>query len=268
MALSELAYDRKGIGEPVVLIHGVGHRRQAWGPVFEELALRYDVIALDLAGFGESTAYERSTPYTMENACLDLSANFASWGIEKPHVVGNSLGGAIGLELGARELVSSVTALSPAGFFGPWDRAQPLVLLSLLRLTAMVPNAVIAHLSRRSLGRRLIGHLLYAHPERKTAEQTYDDALALKRSTAFGRTIRAGFRYRFAEPVAVPTTVAWGTKDRILPYRQAAAAKLQLPSATHVALPGAGHVPMTDEPELIVRLIEETIGRARAARAA
>src|SRR5688572_30370482 len=122
MALSKLVYDRKGSGEPVVLIHGIGHRRQAWAPIFDQLAERYDVIAVDLAGFGDSPRYAKGVPYNMENACADLAANFADWGIERPHVVGNSLGGAISLELAARGLVSSATVLSPAGFFGRFDR--------------------------------------------------------------------------------------------------------------------------------------------------
>jgi len=261
-------YDRKGSGETVVLIHGIGHRRQAWGPVFDELAKRHDVIADDLAGFGDSPAYDKGTPYTMDNACLDLAANFAEWGIDRPHVVGNSLGGAISLELGARGLASSVTALSPAGFFGTWDRAHPLGLLSALRLTAQLPDPLLHWISKLSIGRRLIGYLLYAHPERKTAEDTYGDALALKRCTAFGPTIRAGLHYEFDSAVTVPTTIAWGTKDRILLHRQAATARLRLPGARHEDLPGAGHVPMTDEPDLIVRLVAETIAQARAARAA
>src|SRR5687767_4165720 len=113
MLLSELVHTRKGSGEPLVLIHGIGHRRQAWDPVVDLLAQSYDVIAVDLAGFGESPAYPDGVPYDMDHAMEDLSANFAAWGIEKPHVVGNSLGGAIALELGARGLARSVTALSP-----------------------------------------------------------------------------------------------------------------------------------------------------------
>ena len=120
--LSELVYTRKGSGEPLVLLHGIGHRRQAWDPVLDLLAESYDVIAVDLAGFGESPAYPDGVPYTMDNAAADLSANFAAWGIEKPHLVGNSLGGAIALELAARGLARSVTALSPAGFFRGADR--------------------------------------------------------------------------------------------------------------------------------------------------
>jgi pimeloyl-ACP methyl ester carboxylesterase len=267
-ALSQLVYDRKGSGAPVVLIHGIGHRRQAWGPVFDRLAERYDVIAVDLAGFGESPGYAKGTPYNMDNACLDLAANFAEWGIEKPHVVGNSLGGAIALELGARGQVSSVTALSPAGFFGSVDRLHPLGLLSAMRLSTMIPDRVLRLVANTRWGRILIGSALYAHPGRKTADDTYGDALALKRCTAFMPTIRAGLHYKFDSPVAVPTTVAWGTNDRILLRRQAATARKRLPEARHEDLVGSGHVPMTDDPDRILQLVDETIAKASQAKAA
>ena len=167
--LSRLVHDRTGSGAPVVLIHGIGHRRQAWDPVTDLLTERYEVIRPDLAGFGESPAYPARTPYNMENACADLTANFAEWGIERPHVVGNSLGGAISLELARRGLVSSATALSPAGFFGWPDKAWALVTLSTLKLSVMVPDRMLLATSRKAAGRRAAGALLYTHPERTTA---------------------------------------------------------------------------------------------------
>jgi len=267
--LSTLAYDRKGAGEPVVLIHGIGHRRQAWDPVFDRLAERYDVIRLDLAGFGESPRYPDGAPYTMDNACADLTANFAEWGVERPHVVGNSLGGAIALELAVRGLVSSATVLSPAGFFGRVARLWPMVMLSLLRLVGMLPDRVLLAVSRSRVGRYLGGFLLYTNPHRTTAESTYGDALAMKRATAFFPTIRAGLSYELdATGLDVSTTVAWGTHDRILNYRQATAARRRLPTAHHVPLPDCGHVPMLDDPSLIIDVIEQTVARARASKAA
>jgi pimeloyl-ACP methyl ester carboxylesterase len=267
--LSRLAHDRTGEGEPVVLIHGIGHRRQAWDPVVDLLAERYDVIRLDLAGFGQSPAYAAGTAYTMENACADLAANFAEWGIERPHVVGNSLGGAISLELATRGLVSSATVLSPAGFFGRWDRALALFSLSLMKVGALLPDAILRQVAGTRVGRRLVGYSLYAHPERATAESTFGDTVSLKRSAAFFPTIKAGLRY---EPdfsgIEVPVTVAWGTKDRLLPYRQSREAQRQLPAATHVPLPGCGHIPMLDDPELVVSVVDETLGRAAASEAA
>lgn len=265
MPLSRLVIDRKGAGEPVVLIHGIGHRRQAWEPLVDRLAERYDVIAVDLAGFGESPRYAPGTPYDMDNACRDLAENFAAWGVERPHVVGNSLGGAIALELGARGLAASVTALSPAGFFTRFGLVRALATLGLLRLlVGVTPAGGLRLVSRTAVGRRLSGAFLYAYPERQTAESAYGDALALKNSRAFVSVARSGARYSFESPVDVPTTVAWGTKDLILSYRQAAVAAQRLPDANHVPLEGAGHVPMIDAPERIAGLIEQTVERAVA----
>lgn len=264
MTLSRLVHSRKGAGEPVVLIHGIGHRRQAWDPIVDQLAQRYEVITVDLAGFGESPAYPKGTSYDMDNACDNLSDNFAEWGIEKPHVVGNSLGGAIALELGARGLVSSVVALSPAGFFGPLNRFQAFFVLMVLRVTSQAPDVVLRTLSRSAIGRRLIGSALYTHPERFDAGAVYGDALALKNAKGFERTIKSGITYAFEKPIPVPTTVAWGTRDKILPYSQSAAAQERLPDARHVALPHCGHVPMVDDPDLVIRVIDQTIAQKTA----
>lgn len=269
MPLSQLVHDRAGAGEPVVLIHGIGHRRQAWRPVFERLAERHEVIALDLSGFGESAPYPRGERYDMDNACRDLAANFAEWGIGAPHVVGNSLGGAISLELAARDLVASATVLSPAGFFGPVDRAWALSALLGLWGASHTPDAVLRSVTRSAAARRAIGYLLYEHGDRHDAETTYGDAVAMRRAAAFLPTLRAGVTYELdASSISVPVTVAWGEHDRLLPYRQAAAAERRLPDAHHVALPSCGHVPMTDDPDLVVSLVEQTVARAQESRAA
>ena len=51
--MTELAHDRRGSGEPLVLVHGLGSRRQAWKPAMELAAQAREVIAVDLPGFGE-----------------------------------------------------------------------------------------------------------------------------------------------------------------------------------------------------------------------
>ncbi|WP_229052683.1 alpha/beta fold hydrolase [Aeromicrobium sp. Leaf350] len=267
MLLPDLTYVRKGSGPTIVLLHGIGHNKGAWDPIIDDLATRYDVIAPDLSGFGESPAFAGGVPYTMPNAVDHLATQFERWGVTKPHVVGNSLGGAISLELGARGLVSSVTALSPAGFFGPISKVQALLALFVLRFVAVLsPGFVVERLTRTSLGLRLSGQLLYAHPERIPAEAALRDARGLKYCTAFERTAIQALGYSFQHQVPVTTTVAWGTKDLILPYSQAATARERLPHARHVDIPGAGHVPMIDDPQLVTRLIDQTVAEAEEAR--
>lgn len=262
MTLSRLAYDRRGSGEPVVLIHGIGHRRQTWEPIFDQLSQKYDVIALDLAGFGESPAYAKNVPYDMESAITNLTENFAEWGIERPHVVGNSLGGALSLELAARGHVRSATALSPAGFFGFFGRIQALAMLLPIRLVVLLPLFLLRWAVSFSFIRRLAARSLYAHPERATAEALYGDAESLHFAKAFERTALNVPKYSFSGSPTVPVTVAWGDKDRILNPKQAEVARDRLPEARHIALPDCGHVPMIDDPELIIRVIDQTIAKA------
>jgi pimeloyl-ACP methyl ester carboxylesterase len=61
----------------------------------------------------------------------------------------------------------------------------------------------------------------------------------------------------------VPVTIAWGTRDRLFRPRQAGRARDRLPAARHVLLPGCGHVPMSDDPDLVASVILTTTARAR-----
>src|SRR5512140_3471195 len=113
----ELHHHRRGSGEPLVLIHGIGHRWQAWLPVLDRLAAHHDVVAIDLPGFGASPVPPRGTAHDMAAAVRYLGEFFEAHGLDTPHVAGNSLGGGIALELAAAGLARSATALAPVGFF-------------------------------------------------------------------------------------------------------------------------------------------------------
>jgi len=266
LTFSTLAHDRAGTGTPIVLVHGIGHRRQAWNPVVDRLVESHEVFAVDLPGFGESPALPKGTPHTVAAIADQLLANFAAWGIERPHIAGNSLGGAVALELARRGQVASATALSPASFMPAQHLLVAAVPLGLMRAGSfLVPSFALRSLSRFAWFRRAIGWPLYMHPERHDAAATYGDALALKRARGFEATmlrcIAPAFR-RFSGPLQAPTSIAWGTHDRLLLPSQADRARKQLPEVRHEWLTGAGHVPMGDTPELITRLIEETIAAA------
>ncbi len=95
-----LAHERSGSGAPLVLVHGLGHNRGAWDPVRDALADERDVVAVDMPGFGESAPLPDGTRATVEAIADAVAATVAELGIENPHVAGNSLGGAVALELG------------------------------------------------------------------------------------------------------------------------------------------------------------------------
>lgn len=247
----DIRYTRTGTGEPLLLIHGIGHRRQAWDPVVPLLAAEHEVVALDLPGFGESPGLPDGMRYDMSTTIDNFGDFLDDLGVETPHIVGNSLGGAIALELGAAGLARSVVALAPAGFWSKAERRYAIALLSSLRMSAKIPDSVLRRIAANPRLRRETIRSIYARPERIDAARFLGDARAMRDSVGFRPATVAGKRYDCRAVPTVPTTIAWGERDRVLLPRQADLARRRLPRAVHISLPGCGHVPMGDDPELI-----------------
>ncbi|MER7571707.1 alpha/beta fold hydrolase [Streptomyces sp. NPDC126514] len=252
-----LSYARVGRGEPLLLLHGIGHHRQAWDPVLDILATERDVIAVDLPGFGASPALPEGLPHDLATMTAALGALCEALEIERPHVAGNSLGGLLALELGREKLVRSVTALSPAGFWTQAERRYAFtLLLSMRRIARGMPLPLVRQLSRTAAGRTALTSTIYARPHRRSPEAVVAETLALAHATAFTETLRAGTAVRFTDDIpGVPVTVAWGSKDRVLIRRQGVRAKRIIPRARLIRLPGCGHVPMNDDPALVARVV-------------
>jgi pimeloyl-ACP methyl ester carboxylesterase len=251
----DIRYVRAGAGDPVLLVHGIGHRRQAWDPVIPLLAEECEVIAIDLPGFGESPGLPEDMSYDMRTTIANFGGLLDDLGIETPHIVGNSLGAAIALELGAAGLARSVVALAPAGFWTMAERRYAITLLSSLRMSTRVPDSVLRRIASRPRLRRESVRTIYSHPERIDEERFLGDARAMRDSVGFRPTAAAGKTYHCYAAPSVPTTVAWGDRDRVLLPREAVIARRRLPNAVHIALPGCGHVPMGDNPELVAEVI-------------
>ncbi|GAA3368704.1 alpha/beta fold hydrolase [Streptomyces sannanensis] len=257
---ASIAYRRTGAGEPLLLLHGIGHHRQAWDPVLPALAAERDVIAVDLPGFGESPSLPESVRYDLTTMGATLGALCEALGVERPHVAGNSLGGLLALELGREKLARSVTALSPAGFWTETERRFAFATLLAMRHGARaLPLPVIERLAGTAAGRAALTSTIYARPGRRSPEAVVAETLALRDATGFEQTLAAGRSVLFTDDVPdVPVTVAWGSRDRLLLRRQGIRAKHIIPAARLVRLPGCGHVPMNDDPALVARVILDT----------
>ncbi|WP_240136301.1 alpha/beta fold hydrolase [Streptomyces sp. MUM 178J] len=252
-----VTYERAGAGEPLLLLHGIGHHWQAWEPVLGVLAAERDVIAIDLPGFGASAALPEGVPYDLATVATVLGNLCEALGVERPHVAGNSLGGLLALQLGREKLVRSVTALSPAGFWSEAERRYAFTTLRAMRAGAQtMPPALVERLSRTTAGRAALVSSIYARPGRRSPEAAVAETLALRNATGFEPTLVAGGSVLFTDDIPdVPVTIAWGTKDRLLLRRQGVRAKHVIPGARLIRLPGCGHVPMSDDPALVARVI-------------
>lgn len=264
---STVAYTHlAGPGEPIVLIHGIGHRREAWGEVPELLNARgHDVYVVDLPGHGASPTPTKPDGYSMASTAEQIERLCAELGVVGPHVVGNSLGGAVALEMGHTGSAATVTVLSPAGFFPLIHLANIGANLLFMKVGSHLPEAFHRKFNGYEWFRKLAFRPLYTHPERVTVDAAVGDTLNLRRSRGFWPHFFRGILLRFTKDVGVPTTIAWGDKDRLLLPSEALTARRRLPGATHVTLPDCGHCPQHDHPELVVDVVTATIKRAAAA---
>lgn len=256
-------HDRRGSGTPVVLVHGIGSRWQVFDPILDLLARHHDVLSVDLPGFGVRPADPAITPGPAGYA--EWLAKFcAEQGIDRPHVVGNSMGGRIVLEMGRRGDASRVTAFSPVGF-----GRRPGVLWGQAMVTGLRASAKYAGpVARAAVGfaptRTALLATCYGRPGQVSREAAELDVDGLARATSFedarrsfgGSGLSAGDDLGHLSEI--PVTIAWGTRDVLLTYRtQSRRARAALPGARHVDLPGCGHIPFNDDPALCARVVIE-----------
>lgn len=254
---TEINYVRRGDGEPLVLIHGIGSRWEMWSPVLDALAAERDVIALDVPGFGASPRPPAGTPAGITSMAVMVEEFFGSIGIERPHVAGNSMGGWLALELAKRGSVRSANGLSPAGFHNNPERAFELVSLIITRLGSKATRPLAPQIASTALGRKLAASSLMARPERVPAAEMVLNLQGVADATWFWANLWTLSKTRFSGGTAinVPVTIAWGERDHLLLPQQARRALAEIPSAHYVLLKGCGHVPTYDDPELVAKTI-------------
>lgn len=247
--------------EPLVLIHGFSGTPVMWEPVAKRLAERHELLTPTLAGHGGGTPLAAGVACSVAALADALEAELDAAGVATAHLCGNSLGGWLALELAARGRARSVVALAPAGGWEAGSREERRLGRYFRRLRRLVrlSGARAEALTRRPGLRRLALREMCVHGDRATPAQ----ATAIVRG-AFECEIwddltaaieRDGPPAPFA-PIACPVRIAWGTRDRVLPYpRYADRFRSLVPGAELVVLDGLGHVPMLDDPALVAATI-------------
>lgn len=237
-------------------MHGIGSRWQVWRPVLDRLGEHHDVIALDLPGFG-ATAPDGG-PGSVPHLADRVAAFLTGLGVERPAIGGSSLGGGVALELARRGVARSVVAFSPVGFFSDRGAAWCRTVVTAARSGGAALRPALPKLFATRAGRVALCGVFYGRPGSLAPADCLADARALVAAPGFAAARRALGSWRLTEPIPdVPITIAWGDRDLVLPYRQAARAREVLPQARHVRLPGCGHLPFADDPATCARLLLE-----------
>lgn len=262
-------YHREGSGTPLVLVHGIAATWQCWLPVIPELARHHDVIAVDLPGFGASTALQAPQP-SLEHFAQSILDLMDHLGIDRFHVSGNSLGGAITLELLKSGRVLSYNGISAAGQTYGWFVHITKLLLRSSVLGARAIAPIARPLTKLRPLRAAFLWPMVGRPAKLTASYTYELVHGAAIGSGFEPTLTHAIPNHGLDIPAFdgPAQMLWGTKDRILPLSALHRYKAKWPALEIVPLHGLGHVPMQDDPPLIARHIAEFTAAADRARTA
>lgn len=249
----------EGAGDRTVLfVHGVGGWAENWTETMERVAATgRRAIAFDLPGFGESTGVEGARYFDPRDpfypAVVDGVRN--ALGLERPHLVGHSLGGGIVAVTAVTHPTAwrSMTLVAPGGF-GP-DIALFLRLFSLpfLGLTTWLPrprSAARAVLESCFHDRARIPAHLYAEGER--FDRSYGETLRVMRAVATLRGVRPSLRdgwLRRAGEYAGPVLVVWGREDGVVPAAHLTSLQESYPDAELHTIASAGHLVMPEQPD-------------------
>lgn len=240
-----------------MLLHGIGSRGVAWDPVLADLSTTRDVLVVDLPGFGQSP---RGAVHPTVDGHADHVAGLCDdLGWERPPLAGSSLGAAVALELGRRGRARSVVAFSPIGFWGASGVAWCQSVLRLMHTVGPAVRPLLPALVAAPAGRAALFSLFYGQAARVPADTLIADSDAFAAGPAFDAACDAFADHVFTgrgDLNIIPVTVAWGTRDMLLPRSQAARARRALPRAQHVTLPRCGHVPFADDPVACLMLLQ------------
>jgi pimeloyl-ACP methyl ester carboxylesterase len=258
---------------PIVLLHGIGRSLEDWASQFPRLARTRRVIALDLPGSGFSARIPE--PTTLEVLARGVLETLDALGEQRPaHVAGNSLGGAVAMQLLVLnpERVASLVLANSAGFGA--EVALPLRLLTL---------PVLGDLAGRRTTRgsaRMTERAIFANPGLATAARI-DHALAIAsqpgnstvlletaRLLATPRGVKPRWRADLTAAVAKhprPTLIVWGDRDRILPARHLDAARPLFPHAEVHLFSGIGHMPQIECPDEFAARVQAFLSAAEHA---
>ena len=275
-ATSAKAGARDPARQPVILLHNGGMSHASWRDVMPSLALRHDVYALDLLGYGESSKPRGAASYTLERYVEILGAFIEHLRLGPVALVGNCMGAAISLTYAMQRPkdVSSlvlINILTEATF-----RAGGLgTSLALQRATPTFARPVVAALRRLAIPTMFKKSLVRYQLGRQGRDQHLDEAsdlCACYDTPGQMRSLLGVFEDfasyakldTFTRPASFPPiTMIWGEDNRVLPASAGRELAVRLRPERAAWLERCGHLPMLEAPSEVISILAGALAPRR-----
>jgi pyruvate dehydrogenase E2 component (dihydrolipoamide acetyltransferase) len=238
---------REGTGTPLVLVHGFGSDLNSWRPLVASLQSSRPILGVDLPGHGRSRL---SGQNCLDDLAAALLETLAREGVDRAHLIGHSLGGAVAAAAAAQARldIRSLMLLSPAGLGPDMNGAFVSGFLRATSEASLAPWVRELVFDGQSLGPSFVSATLRARSSELTEWQEQLAASMFPDGTqSFSiRHLLGGFDW--------PVKVVVGAEDRIIPSRHATG----LPGTVAVHLFAAtGHMPHLEQRHAVGRLVME-----------
>jgi pimeloyl-ACP methyl ester carboxylesterase len=225
-----------------------------WRPVHEALSKDYDVIAIDLPGFGHSPPLPPGVAPTAAALADAVEGELARLGVAQFHIAGYSLGARVALELATRGRTLSVIAIAPDGLGTPLERVYQAAVLTSGRALARLLAPIATPVAATGAGRSLFFAIERSRPWQLPAADARQLLLDFAQAPGYHGTVQAAMVDvpTGLEHIICPVLLLQGTNDPLV--------SMQTPRflafvrhAQMQWLPGLSHVPISDDPGLSPR---------------
>lgn len=258
-----------------VYVHGLGGSATNWTDLAAQLAGHVPGLALDLPGFGRSEP-PREFDYSIKAHADAVAAFVRGLDVGPVHLFGNSMGGAIAMNVAADhpELVRTLTLISPAvPDLRPFTSrmSDPRLAFAYLPL---IGGPVRRRLAAEPMDKRVLRllNLCFAVVDRvpesrklETAEEFAERERMVWASPALARSTIGLFRswlvprsrsmWTLAPRIKAPTLVVWGNDDKLVTVRKAPRTAQLIPRGRLLVLPRTGHVAQMERPGTVARAV-------------
>lgn len=247
--------------ETIVFSHGLLWSGRMYDAQVAALKGRYRCVAYDHRGQGQSPA--SPTPYDMETLAADAAALIGALGVAPVHFVGLSMGGFVGMRLAIQkpELLRTLVLIDTAADTEP--RANVPKYRAMSFLTRLFGYRIVLG----SVMKIMFGPPFLKDAARSAQRRTMEQHLLALRDAETRAALDSVITRRAVEDelgkIATPTLVLHGAEDHAIVTPRAKRMADAIPGARWVTIPRAGHTSTVEEPDAIVRALEEFLSGSR-----